>query len=219
MEIVATRQITVDEQTLVVVYTAGEVARKTTRLRRSSTPSITGCDISRVTRPLPSVKGCIHRSRWWAAALEMIDSVLPSLEYTWSKRSRKRGRAPGLMATWVPTCTSRLRHSPGTTRSFSFGGRIFDPEKILGQQFTEAPVNFPDAFRLDSKASLEATAVDPFLHGDMRFGFQLKVALAGVLAIFILERPLDIHRVRIVAFDEVGVVAVHRTHQLGERSQ
>ena len=50
-------------------------------------------------------------------------------------------------------------------------------------------------------------------------GFHLQVALAGVLAVVILERPFDVHRVRVVAFDEVGVVAVHRAHQVGERGQ
>ena len=38
----------------------------------------------------------------------MMDSVLPAFPYTCSKRSRKRGRAPGLMEAWVPTRTSRF---------------------------------------------------------------------------------------------------------------
>ena len=47
----------------------------------------------------------------------------------------------------------------------------------------------------------------------------LQVALAAILAVVVLERPLDVHRVRVVAFDEVGIVAVHRAHQVGKRSK
>jgi hypothetical protein len=45
----------------------------------SSLSSIMAWDISRATRPLPSMNGCIHRRRWWAAAVEMMDYVLPAL--------------------------------------------------------------------------------------------------------------------------------------------
>jgi len=78
----------------------------------SSVSSIMACDISRATLPLPSVNGCIHGRRWWAAAVAMMDSVLPIFPYTCPKRSRNRERAPGLMATCLPTFTSRLRSSP-----------------------------------------------------------------------------------------------------------
>jgi hypothetical protein len=47
----------------------------------------------------------------------------------------------------------------------------------------------------------------------------LQVALAGVLAVVVLERPLDVHRVRVVPFNEVGVVAVHRSHEVCKRGQ
>ena len=53
----------------------------------------------------------------------------------------------------------------------------------------------------------------------MRLGFQLEVALFGVLAVVALEGAFDIDRVGVVAFDEVAVVAVHRPHEIGERSQ
>ena len=67
-------------------------------------------------------------------------------------------------------------------------------------------------------AAFEAARVDPVLDGDMRLGFELEVALFGVLAVVALERALDIDRVRVVALDQVAVVAVHRPHEIGERA-
>ena len=48
---------------------------------------------------------------------------------------------------------------------------------------------------------------------------KLEIALLGVLAVVALERALDIDRVRVVPFDQVAVVAVHRPHEIGERGQ
>ena len=62
----------------------------------------------------------------------------------------------------------------------------------------------------------EATLIDPFLDGDMGFGFQLKVALLRILAVVVLHRPFDVDGVRVVTFDEVAVVAVHRAHEVRE---
>ena len=64
---------------------------------------------------------------------------------------------------------------------------------------------------------LESAAVDPFLDGDVRFGFELEVALFGVVAVIALEGALDIDRVRVVPFDQIAVVAIHRAHEVGER--
>src|ERR1700722_4169190 len=100
-----------------------------------------------------------------------------------------------------------------------FANRVIYPKQILGQQFTKAPVNLADSLRLDSKAALEAAAIYPFLHGDVRLGFKLQIALAGILAVIVPERALDIDGVGVVALNEIGVVAVHGPHQVGERGQ
>ena len=98
------------------------------------------------------------------------------------------------------------------------GRRVFDPQQIFGQHFAEAAVDFADGVGRDG-AALEAAAVDPLLDVDVRFGLELEVALLGVLAVVALEGALDIDRVRVVAFDQVAVVAVHRPHEIGERGQ
>src|SRR5260370_32809089 len=99
------------------------------------------------------------------------------------------------------------------------GRRVFDPQEIVGQQFAKAPVHFADSFSLDCKTAFEAAAVNPFLYQDVRLGFKLQVTLAGVFAVVVLERPLDVHGMRVVSFDQVGVVAVHRTDQAGKRGR
>ncbi len=62
------------------------------------------------------------------------------------------------------------------------------------------------------------TAVDPALNGDVSLGLKLEAALMGIRAVVVLQRSFDIDRVRIVPLDQVAVVAIHGTHQIGERS-
>lgn len=121
------------------------------------------------------------------------------------------------MATWLPTFTSRLRSSPGTNRTFYLARRVYDPEKVFGQQFAKALVNLANAFGFDGEATLEAPAINPPLDGDVCLGFDLLVALSCILAVVVLKRALDVHGVRIVSFNEIGVVAVHRPDEVCER--
>ncbi len=53
----------------------------------------------------------------------------------------------------------------------------------------------------------------------MCFRFELQIALADILAVVVFLRPFDINRVRVVPFDEVAVIAVHRPHKVGKRGQ
>ena len=99
-----------------------------------------------------------------------------------------------------------------------FCSRVLDPEQIVGQRLAEAAVDVRDCVGSDA-AAFEASGVDPALDVDMRFGFQLEVALFGVLAVVALEGALDVDRVGVVAFNQVAVVAVHRAHEIGERGQ
>ena len=52
----------------------------------------------------------------------------------------------------------------------------------------------------------------------MRLRFELQVSLARIIAVVVLERPLDIDRMRIVSLDQIAVVAVHGSHQIGQGS-
>jgi hypothetical protein len=100
-----------------------------------------------------------------------------------------------------------------------FGGGVFYPEQILRQQLTEAPMDFLDTFGSTCARAIQAAFVDPLLNRDMRFGFVLQIALVRVGTVVILERPLDIHRMRIVTFNKVGIVTIHGTHERGERRE
>ena len=76
-------------------------------------------------------------------------SVLPRWAYTSSKRFRKRGTAPGLMAIWAPTLTSRLAQFAGDNPYTFFRFRVFYPQQILGQRLAEAAMDLPDAVACD----------------------------------------------------------------------
>ena len=69
------------------------------------------------------------------------------------------------------------------------------------------------------RAGAQTTLVDPLLDVDMRFGLELQVALVGVPAIVAFKGALDVDRVRVVSFDQIAVIAVHRTHEIGEGCQ
>ena len=103
-------------------------------------------------------------------------------------------------------------------RDLLFRLRVFDEEQIVREKFAETAVGFADAVGGDG-AVLEPALVDPALDGDMGVGLKLEVALLRVAAIVVFEGALDIDRVRIVALDQVRVVAVHRPHEGCERGE
>src|SRR5215469_10921934 len=95
---------------------------------------------------------------------------------------------------------------------------VFDSEKILGQQFAKAVVDFAD--RVGGKgAAFEATRVDPLLDSNVRSSLKLEVAFFCVLAVVVFKGALDIDRMRVVSFDQIAVVTVHRADESSERDQ
>ena len=74
-----------------------------------------------------------------------------------------------------------------------------------------------DALGLHRQATLHRAAINPLLDGNVGSGFQLEVALVRILAIVVLERALDVDRMRIVPFEQIRIVAIHRPHKAGER--
>ena len=57
------------------------------------------------------------------------------------------------------------------------------------------------------------SVIDPALHGDVRLGLKLQIALLGVLAEFVVDGALDIDRMGIMALDQFALVAVHGAQQ------
>jgi len=106
----------------------------------------------------------------------------------------------------------------GNHPDFLLGGRVLDPQEFGGQALAEAAVNFADGVRGDG-ATLEAAVVDPLLDCDMRPGFELEVALLGILAVLAAQGALDVDWVGVVPLDQVTVVAVHRADEPGQGSQ
>jgi len=66
-------------------------------------------------------------------------------------------------------------------------------------------------------APAQGTFIDPFLDSDVRPGFELEVALAGIPAVITHEGALDVDRMCVMALDEIAVIAVHRPDQRGQR--
>ena len=66
--------------------------------------------------------------------------------------------------------------------------------------------------------AFNTTPVNPLLNGNMSFRFELQVALARVLAVVVLDRALYVDGMCIVPFDQVAVITIHGTHQVGERA-
>src|SRR5512145_358181 len=77
-------------------------------------------------------------------------------------------------------------------------------------------VNLLDSCHGDGTV-FQPSGIDPALNGYMRLRFELKVSLARVIAIVVVECPFDIDGMGIVALDEIAVVAVHGSHQVSER--
>jgi len=69
------------------------------------------------------------------------------------------------------------------------------------------------------EAAFQSSVVDPSLDGYVSPRFDLQVSFMRVRTILVSQSALDVHRMRVVAFDQVGIIAVHRPDQLGERFQ
>lgn len=93
---------------------------------------------------------------------------------------------------------------------------VFGPEQIRGEEFAEATVDFADSFLRCGLLGGECAGVDPLLDGDVGGCFALEIALVGVGAEVVVEGAFDVDGVGVAAFDEVGVVAVHRADEVGE---
>src|SRR3546814_7925408 len=88
-------------------------------------------------------------------------------------------------------------HSPAFLRLW-----VDHPKQIIRQPFAEAAMQLTQP--LDGcGAAIESAFIDPCLHGNVSFGFELEVTLLGIAAVVALEGPLDIDRMGIVPLDQI----------------
>jgi hypothetical protein len=66
-------------------------------------------------------------------------------------------------------------------------------------------------------ATFYAALVDPALYGDVRLRLKLQVPFFRIPTLVVLHRTLDVDRVCVVTFNQVGVVAVHRADEFRKR--
>ncbi len=133
--------------------------------------------------------------------------VLPALE-----EARHSARADrDMLADPHITVTQLARDDRLAPSSSGF----LDPEQVRGQSTFKAPVDVEHG--LDGgRLAGERAFVDPALGGDVRFGLFLQIAFFLVLAVVSSKRSFDIDWVRVVAFNEVAVIAVHRAHDIAD---
>src|ERR1700722_2349998 len=77
-------------------------------------------------------------------------------------------------------------------------------------------MDFADALCRNGTTA-KIASVEPLLHGNMRSGFELKIAFGSVRAVIVFQGTFDIDRMGIVSFDEIAVIAIHRSHEIGKR--
>ncbi len=106
--------------------------------------------------------------------------------------------------------------STRNNRQLFFALRVLDPKQIIRQELAKAPVCFDDAVDRGGAAS-EAPVINPLLDGNMGPGLKLQIAFSGVCAVVLPEGALYIDGMRIVPFNEIAVVAVHRPDKIGQR--
>jgi hypothetical protein len=77
----------------------------------------------------------------------------------------------------------------------------------------------PAGFRLNGAAAAQCSTIDLLLDGYMGFGFELKVALARIITVVVLQCTFDVVSMGIVPLDHVRVVAIHRSDEAGQRGE
>src|SRR6516165_3340915 len=95
---------------------------------------------------------------------------------------------------------------------------VLDPEQRLRQQLAKVPMDLAEALDRGA-AALESTGINPTLDRDMGPRFELQVPLLRVPAIVVPERALDINWVGVVPFNQIAIVAIHGTHEIGQSRQ
>ena len=62
------------------------------------------------------------------------------------------------------------------------------------------------------RSATQPTFINPLLDLNVRFGFELQIPLDDIFAVVVLKCPFDIDGMGVMAFDQIAVVAVHRTN-------
>ena len=142
-----------------------------------------------------------------------LQAALPAVRFVQAvQKPRNRSRADGYMA---PDLDVSRPQFTGDDRNGFAGDGVLYAQKLRRQQFAEAPVQFRQRFwRCGMRG--QSAPVDPELHFDMRPCFQLQVAPYRIVAVIARQGPLDVDRMRVMAFDQIAVIAVHRPDQVGK---
>ena len=92
---------------------------------------------------------------------------------------------------------------------------ILDHEEAIWQTRTEFAVGPLDECARGRWLGKVRASVDHPLHLDVRPRFELEISLARIGGIVLGESAIDISRMCVVTLDQVRVIAVHRSNELG----
>jgi hypothetical protein len=131
--------------------------------------------------------------------------LLESLQKTWQRSNLWRQ----MQADDYFTIPQFTRSNPDAL----FRLQIFHPEQFVRQAATELPVQPQNIRKRRRKSGIIAALVDGLLNLDMRNRLKLQGAPSRFSGIVFAQRLVDVARMRVVALNQIRVVAVHRANQ------
>src|SRR5271165_2462917 len=204
VEIVAAGQVTFGEMALVGRLAAREAARDRPYGTGVETFQNHGVrhqprDAAIAVKERVNPQKAVMRRRRREDRVRFADAAIDFLEPR--KETRQGAGADGSVPSNAHVAAAQL---PSHDAQALMRVGLFHPKHFVGQQFAETVVNFADAIGRHGP-TVQMTGVDPALDGNMRLRLKLEIALLGIGAKVVLQRALDIDRVRVVAFDQIAV--------------
>ncbi|GLU28936.1 hypothetical protein Brsp01_41690 [Brucella sp. NBRC 12950] len=128
------------------------------------------------------------------------------------EKSGHRARADGDVPPSFDIAGAQLTRNNGNRLSRL---RVVDNEEFWRQQLAETTVEFDHRYGCGRRLH-HNVFIDPFLNGNMRFGFKLKIPFLRIGAKIVSHSAFDVYWMSIVSFNEVAIVAVHGPHEIGK---
>src|SRR6266849_9898477 len=92
---------------------------------------------------------------------------------------------------------------------------ILSPQQLFWQSGTELPMQPQDVFQRSWFRRPILLFIDLSLKLDVRHGFKLQCATFGLGCVIRAQSAIDVTWVSVMPFDQVRVIAVHRSNQSG----
>ena len=87
--------------------------------------------------------------------------------------------------------------------------RVLDPKQFLRQAGAELSMKPADVVQRNRLGLCVLSRIDLLLHFDVRHRFELQISFLRFGGVLLGESPFNVTGQRIVAFDQVRIVAIH----------